>query len=156
MSEKQKTIQKEVALEGVGLHTGSKVRVCFKPSEVNSGINFVRIDLPGAPVIKADVSSVLTNDKSLPRCTSIGNGEAVIHTAEHLMSTLAGLGVDNLTIEINGKEVPGLDGSGIDFLKALKEAGLKEQDVDWKETRGYRGSRVRSFQNLLERLVVLV
>lgn len=129
MSEKQKTILKETALEGIGLHTGSKVKVCFKPAEANSGINFVRVDLPGAPMIKTDPASVLTDEKSLPRCTSIANGEAVIHTAEHLMSTLAGLGIDNLTIEINGKEVPGMDGSGIDFLKAIKEAGVKEQEA---------------------------
>lgn len=126
MKEKQKTIQKEFSLEGVGLHTGNRVKVHFKPADGNSGIRFVRVDLPEKPVIKAETSQVVFEGK-LPRCTSIGNGRAIIHTAEHLMSVLCGLGIDNLIVEINGNEIPGMDGSGIDFLNAIKKAGIKEQ-----------------------------
>ena len=128
MAEKQKTIQKEVSLQGAGLHTGHHVNVCLKPAGPNCGIQFVRVDLPGKPVIKADIANVLFSG-GLPRCTSIGNGQSTIHTAEHLMSVLCGLGVDNLIVEINGNEVPGLDGSAIDFLKAIKEVGLIEQEA---------------------------
>ena len=124
--EKQKTIAKEVILEGVGLHTGNKAKVYFKPAEANSGINFVRTDLPGQPVFKADIAH-LPHERAMPRCTSIGNGQAIIHTAEHLMSVLCGMGIDNLRVEINANELPGMDGSGIDFVAAFKKAGLKEQ-----------------------------
>lgn len=128
MSQNQKTIQKEFSLEGTGLHTGHKVKVTFKPAGVNSGISFIRVDLPGKPVIKADITNVLI-DKKIPRCTSIGNDKATIHTSEHLMSVLCGLGIDNLTVEINGNEVPGLDGSGLDFLNAIKQSGMLEQNA---------------------------
>ena len=126
---KQRTIAKEISIEGIGLHTGNKVKVCFKPAEVNRGINFVRVDVPGSPIIKADVSNVLIQAK-VPRCTSVGVGDVVIHTVEHLMSVLCGLCLDNLTIELNGNEIPGLDGSGIGFLKALREAGIVEQEKE--------------------------
>ncbi|MFH1360000.1 MAG: bifunctional UDP-3-O-[3-hydroxymyristoyl] N-acetylglucosamine deacetylase/3-hydroxyacyl-ACP dehydratase [Candidatus Omnitrophota bacterium] len=125
MSEKQKTIEKEISLKGVGLHTGTNVNVCFKPASVDAGICFIRVDLPGAPKIQAKFSNVLQS--AIPRCTSIGQGQAVVHTIEHLMSVSCGLGIDNLTVEIDGNEMPGLDGSGIDFLSALKKAGIKEQ-----------------------------
>src|SRR5436309_5760119 len=101
MNQHQRTIKKEFALSGVGLHTGSQVKAVFKPAEENSGIQFIRVDLPGSPVFKADFSSVLI-EKKVPRCTSIGGGDVAIHTVEHLMSVLCGLGIDNLTIEING------------------------------------------------------
>ncbi len=125
--EKQKTIQKEVALEGVGLHTGNKVKISLKPAEANRGIVFIRMDLPGKPVIKSDFTSL--SAAKVPRCTSIGKDETLIYTVEHLMSALFGLGVDNLSIEINGNEVPGLDGSAIDFLKEIKKVGLKELEA---------------------------
>ncbi len=129
MSEKQKTIKKDVAFEGVGLHTGNKARVVLKPAPVDSGISFVRVDLPQKPVIKVDITSILI-DKKIPRCTSVGQGGFVIHTTEHLMSVLCGLGIDNLMIEIDNNELPGLDGSGIDYLSAIKKTGVVEQEKD--------------------------
>ncbi len=126
MSHNQKTIKKEVTFEGIGLHTGSKVKARFKPAEANAGIRFVRVDLPHKPVIKADIANVIV-DKDVGRCTSIGTRGVIIHTAEHVMSVLCGLGIDNLTIEINGNELPGLDGSGAVFLKGIKDAGIVEQ-----------------------------
>ena len=126
----QRTIKKEFEISGIGLHTGNQVRVVFKPAAENSGISFIRTDIPGHPVFKADLDNVLI-DKKIPRCTSVGDGAGVaIHTVEHLMSVLCGVGIDNLTLEISGDELPGLDGSGVDFLKAIKAAGIVDQDAD--------------------------
>lgn len=127
--EKQRSIQKPFTISGFGLHTGNPVEVHFKPAEANSGIQFIRVDLPGHPVIKVDPANVIT-DAMVPRCSSIGlkKEKIVIHTVEHLMSVFAGLGIDNATIEINSNELPGLDGSGLSFLKAIKEAGIVDQD----------------------------
>jgi len=125
--EKQKTIEKELTISGIGLHTGNAVALRFKPAPPNTGISFIRVDLADRPVIKAHCGNVLT-DSILPRCTSLGDREVCVHTVEHLMAVLAGLKIDNLTIEINNNELPGLDGSGLGFLKAIKEAGIEEQD----------------------------
>lgn len=126
--EKQKTIKQETCIDGVGLHTGKNVKLVLKPADSNSGILFVRSDLPGEPSAKADLSHIL-GETALPRCTSIGNGKAVIHTVEHLMAALYGLGIDNLRIEINAEEMPGLDGSSIDFYNAIKKGGIVEQEA---------------------------
>ena len=126
---KQRTIKKEFSLTGTGLHTGEKATITFKPAGVHQGIKFSRIDLPQAPVIRVDADHILYED-GLPRCTSVGEGEARIHTVEHMMSVLAGLGIDNVLIDIDGREVPGLDGSAIDFLKAFKSVGILEQEED--------------------------
>lgn len=129
MKVNQKTIKKDFTVSGIGLHTGNQVKVVFKPAAINSGITFVRVDLPDAPAFKADFTSVLI-DKKVPRCTSVGTGEVTIHTVEHLMSVLCGLGIDNLTLEVNNNELPGLDGSGIGFLNAIRECGVIEQSAD--------------------------
>lgn len=128
MDEKQKTIQHEFTLSGVGLHTGSQTTVRFKPAAENSGISFVRTDRPGAPVIKAIPENIFL-EPDMPRCTAIGKGEEVLYTIEHVMSVLCGLGIDNAVIEINGNELPGLDGSGIEYLRAIKKAGILEQNA---------------------------
>ena len=124
--DRQKTIAKEVSIEGIGLHTGNAVNITFKPAQVDTGINFIRIDLPSRPVIKASIENILPQSRS-PRRTSIGCGNTEIHTIEHLMAALAGLDIDNLYIEIDNDEVPGLDGSSVNFLDILLNAGLKEQ-----------------------------
>lgn len=128
MAEKQKTIAQEVSLEGVGLHTGHPVKICFKPAQPNTGVYFVRTDLPNRPRIKADFSNLVTKNE-IHRRTIISRDGVSVHTVEHLMSVLCGIEVDNLTIEINADEVPGLDGSGLDFLNAIKKAKLKQQDA---------------------------
>jgi UDP-3-O-[3-hydroxymyristoyl] N-acetylglucosamine deacetylase/3-hydroxyacyl-[acyl-carrier-protein] dehydratase len=144
MAEKQKTIKQEFGISGVGLHTGCKVNLRFKPAAQDAGIRFVRVDLPGRPAIKVDPSHIHI-DTAIPRCTTIGlpacrtgrsacdsqagRDQAVIHTVEHLMSVLCGLGLTNLTIEIDAIELPGLDGSGRDFLRAIKTAGIVEQEA---------------------------
>lgn len=125
--EKQKTIKKEFSLSGIGLHSGNKSDLVFKPAYDNAGIQIIRVDLPQRPIIRVECSSVLTNS-SFPRCTSLGRGDVVVNTVEHLMGVLCGLGIDNLTIEINGKEFPGLDGSGLNFLNTFKKVGIVEQN----------------------------
>lgn len=130
---KQRTIERELSLKGIGLHTANRVNLTFKPAAEDSGINFVRIDLPGSPVIKASVDYLLSPSRS-PRRTSVGQDKAEIHTIEHLMAALSGLAVDNIYIEIDNDEVPGLDGSSLNFFEILSEAGVKEQE---KERRFY-------------------
>lgn len=126
MSEFQKTIKQEFRLSGVGLHTGCRTELVFKPAKENSGINFIRVDLRERPMIKVG-PSVAPMDGTVSRCTTIGPQDFSIRTVEHLLSVLCGLGIDNLTIEINNEELPGLDGSGLEFLKAIKKAGIVEQ-----------------------------
>ena len=123
---KQQTIQQAISLEGVGLHSGSAVKLTFQPAGADHGIKFQRMDLEGEPVVHADISRVVSTDRS----TTIKAGEASISTVEHVLSALAGLAIDNILIQINGPEVPILDGSAIQFVDALKKAGLVEQDAE--------------------------
>lgn len=124
--ENQKTIVREVSLSGIGLHTGNKVNIKFKPAEVDRGINFIRTDLASRENILAVADNLLPISKN-PRRTSVGSGSIEIHTIEHLMAVLAGLSIDNIYIEIDNNEVPGLDGSGQAFLETLTKAGIVEQ-----------------------------
>jgi UDP-3-O-[3-hydroxymyristoyl] N-acetylglucosamine deacetylase/3-hydroxyacyl-[acyl-carrier-protein] dehydratase len=122
----QRTIEREISLKGIGLHTANKVNITFKPADIDTGINFIRTDLPYRPQIKVSLDSLLSQSRS-PRRTSVGNGTVEIQTIEHLMAALAGLHIDNIKIEIDNDEVPGLDGSSLNFLETLTEAGIKEQ-----------------------------
>jgi len=129
--EKQKTIKNEVELTGIGLNTGNKVRLRFKPSPPNSGINFVRVDLDNKPIINAEVTNLVEISKS-PRHTSLGVGDVWVQTVEHLMAALSGLGIDNIFIEIDSNEIAAMDGSGLLFAEALKKAGIVEQEAQKK------------------------
>ena len=129
MITKQRTIKTECTFSGVGLHTGCHAKVACKPVHENTGINFVRVDLEGRPVIKVDPLNIHI-DTTMPRCTAIGRNSKAIYTVEHFMSALCGLGITNLAVEIDANELPGLDGSGIDFLKAIKNTGIVEQDAE--------------------------
>lgn len=129
MKNKQKTIKKEFVLSGAGLHTGNKIILVIKPADINTGINFLRSDLEQRPLIKADFTHV-SRGGGVYRSTSIGCGENMIHTVEHLMSVLCGLGITNLLIEIDGNELPGLDGSSQTFLTAFQESGIVEQEAE--------------------------
>lgn len=128
----QRTISDKVELEGIGLHTGNNISLKLMPAEEDSGIRFIRTDLPDRPVIEALARNLTEASKSLRR-TSIGRNGVEIHTIEHLLATLSGLSIDNMTIEINGPELPGLDGSAEGFVKAIKKAGIKQQDKPRKE-----------------------
>lgn len=129
--EKQRTIIKEVSIRGTGIHTGNKANITFRPADVDTGINFMRTDLPEKPVIKATVDYLLSQSRS-PRRTSIGLDSIEIQTIEHLMAALAGLNIDNIYIAIDNSEVPSFDGSSLDFLTLLKEAGIREQEKERK------------------------
>ena len=124
--EQQLTIKNAVELEGVGLHTGAKVKVRLLPAEPNAGISFIRVDLPNKPVIKANIANVMELSSRLRR-TSLSCEGVEVHTVEHLMSALSGLMIDNVKIEINGPELPGLDGSALPFVELIKKAGIESQ-----------------------------
>ena len=116
------TIASEACLEGNGLHLGVPCKLTFKPAASRAGIVFRRTDLPGAPEIKAHVSQVGSSE----RRTQLGTGPAAIHTVEHVLAAVAGLGLDDLLIEMNGPEPPIMDGSAAPFLRVLQKAGLAE------------------------------
>ncbi len=123
---KQQTINKSFTLKGSGLHTGKECSITFHPADPNHGIKFKRIDLEVQPLIKADVSKV----HSTLRCTTIGKEDGTISTIEHALSACYALGVDNLLIEIDGPEVPILDGSALEIVKRIKKSGIIAQDGD--------------------------
>ncbi|PTB97586.1 UDP-3-O-[3-hydroxymyristoyl] N-acetylglucosamine deacetylase [Marivirga lumbricoides] len=125
MYTKQHTIKKPVSVSGVGLHTGEKVTLTFKPDEIDSGIKFKRIDLPNQPVIEADAD--LVTDTS--RGTTIAKDEARVSTVEHVLAALVGLQIDNILIEIDAPETPIMDGSSIQFIEVLEQAELQEQNA---------------------------
>jgi UDP-3-O-[3-hydroxymyristoyl] N-acetylglucosamine deacetylase/3-hydroxyacyl-[acyl-carrier-protein] dehydratase len=123
---KQKTISNEIELSGIGLHTGKPVNLCIKPSGVNTGIRFSRTDLGDQAFINANVSQVISTNRG----TTLKSGSAQVSTVEHALSALKGMGVDNAVIEIDGPEVPILDGSARPFVDAIKQAGIVEQEAD--------------------------
>ena len=125
--DRQRTIQREVILKGIGLHTANKVNITFKPADIDTGIIFRRTDLAEKPTIKASLENLLPEYNSLRR-TSIGKDGVEVHTIEHLMAALAGLRIDNLYIDIDNNEMPGLDGSSTEFLDTLEKADIKEQE----------------------------
>ena len=122
----QTTIGSEIQIEGIGLHTGFNVTMRFLPAGENQGIRFCRVDLPGHPVVPADVSRVVSTNRG----TTLQDGEAQVWTVEHTLSALYGLGIDNVLIELNGPEIPILDGSSAPFVKALREAGITELQAE--------------------------
>ena len=121
----QHTIKEEVIISGAGIHTGASVLMRIKPSEPNTGINFKRVDLPGKPVVKADVDNVIETNRS----TTIEANGAKVGTIEHLMAALTGMLIDNVLIEIDGEEVPILDGSSQMFIEHFSKAGVQKQDA---------------------------
>jgi len=125
MSKKQKTIQKEVRLSGVGLHTGNTVNMTIKPAPINHGFAFIRTDLEGCPTIEARAEYV-TNTQ---RGTNLEKNGVLIQTSEHVLAAAVGLDIDNLLIEIDASEPPIMDGSSKYFVAALEEAGIKEQEA---------------------------
>ena len=125
----QKTINKNVTLNGVGLHSGLAVSITIKPAEPNSGILFKRIDLKNNNIIIPNIFNV----SSAVFCTTISNESGTsVSTIEHLMGALYGLGIDNVLIEIDNKEVPILDGSAKLFVEAISKVGIKNSDAPIK------------------------
>lgn len=125
----QATIKKEVHAVGVGLHSGKPIHLALKPAPPNTGIVYVRTDLNGESV-KLAIENVDFN--ALQLATALRRDQVVVQTIEHLQSALFSLGVDNLFIELDGAEVPIMDGSSTPFLVLLEEAGIKKQSVPAK------------------------
>ena len=121
----QQTIIKNSTISGVGLHTGIVTNVTFKPAKVDHGIVFQRIDLKNKPTIKADVDNVT----DVSRGTTLEENNAKISTIEHILAAIAGLEIDNILIEVDGPELPIMDGSSIQFIESLEKAGIKEQNA---------------------------
>lgn len=123
--DKQHTLCKSISISGTGLHTGVLVDMTLHPANPGFGIQFQRVDLPNQPVIKADCD--LVTDTS--RGTTLQLGDAKVSTVEHILAALVGLGVDNLLIELNGPEIPIMDGSSAPFIEAIEKVGVLEQDA---------------------------
>jgi UDP-3-O-[3-hydroxymyristoyl] N-acetylglucosamine deacetylase/3-hydroxyacyl-[acyl-carrier-protein] dehydratase len=123
--DKQHTLSQSISISGTGLHTGVLVDMTLHPANPGFGIQFQRVDLPNQPVIKADCD--LVTDTS--RGTTLQVGEAKVSTVEHILAALVGLGVDNLLIELNGPEIPIMDGSSAPFIEAIEKVGVLEQDA---------------------------
>ncbi len=117
----QRTIKNEVSFEGIGLHTGRHARVTLKPASRDAGITFIRSDKN--TVIKANVGSVIDTAFA----TTIGQDGAKIRTVEHMMAALAGLGIDNIIVDVDGPEIPILDGSSTELISLILKAGIAKQ-----------------------------
>lgn len=125
MSKKQKTIQKDITLSGVGLHTGNIVSMTLKPAPINHGFAFSRVDLEGVPTIEAKAEYVVTTQRG----TNLEKNGVKIQTSEHVLAAAVGLDIDNLLIEIDASEPPIMDGSSKFFIEAIEQAGIKEQEA---------------------------
>lgn len=128
MTEKQRTIVKPVTLKGEGLHSGEKVELTIRPAPDNHGYVFERIDLEGRPTVKAVAENVVLTERG----TTLEENSVRISTTEHLLASLYAMGIDNALLELNGPEVPIMDGSAIEFVKAIKSAGTVEQESERK------------------------
>ncbi len=129
VANKQRTIQKEIELKGVGLHTGKEVTLTFKPAPENHGYAFCRVDLEGNPIIEADANYVVNTQRG----TNLEKNGVSIQTSEHVLAACVGLEIDNLLIELNASEPPIMDGSSKFFIQALEQAGIVEQEVERDE-----------------------
>jgi UDP-3-O-[3-hydroxymyristoyl] N-acetylglucosamine deacetylase len=125
---RQRTLQNTIRATGVGLHSGKKVYLTLRPAPVNTGIVFVRTDLN--PEVQVPASATLVTDTTL--CTALSRGDVKVATVEHLMSALAGLGIDNAYVDISAPEVPIMDGSAGPFVFLIQSAGIAEQEAPKK------------------------
>ncbi|MDR9373767.1 MAG: bifunctional UDP-3-O-[3-hydroxymyristoyl] N-acetylglucosamine deacetylase/3-hydroxyacyl-ACP dehydratase [Schleiferiaceae bacterium] len=124
MTTQQHTLQQAVSISGTGLHTGKQVTLTFQPAEPQSGYVLVRTDLEQRPEIPALASYVSSTDRG----TTLAHGEVSVSTVEHVLAALTGLQIDNCRLEIDGPEMPIMDGSSLPFVEVLEQAGLKAQD----------------------------
>ena len=122
----QQTVQQPVQFSGVGLHSGKEINMTVFPAEANQGIQFVRVDLPQNPTVHADSFNVVETSRS----TRIQEGEATVQTIEHFLAALYYLGIDNAIVEIDGDEVPILDGSSLPFIETIEKSGIKTHPIE--------------------------
>ncbi|TGE28834.1 bifunctional UDP-3-O-[3-hydroxymyristoyl] N-acetylglucosamine deacetylase/3-hydroxyacyl-ACP dehydratase [Hymenobacter metallicola] len=125
MNDKQHTIKAPVTVSGIGLHTGVSANMTFCPAPVNHGYKFQRVDMPGQPIVDADVDNVV----DLSRGTTIEQNGARVNTVEHTLAALVGLQLDNVLIQLDGPEPPIMDGSSFEFIQAIQAVGLEEQNA---------------------------
>lgn len=125
MSDKQRTIKYDIHLSGVGLHTGQKTNLTIAPAPPNYGYKFQRMDVEGQPIIEADVDLVVDTQRG----TTLEKNGVRIHTTEHVLAALYGMEVDNALIQVDGPEMPIMDGSSWLFVDAIQKAGIEEQDA---------------------------
>ncbi|MCP4481786.1 MAG: UDP-3-O-[3-hydroxymyristoyl] N-acetylglucosamine deacetylase [bacterium] len=123
---KQQTLANEASFSGIGLHTGNKTKVTFKPAPKNYGITFKRIDLKNYPEVKVTLDNVTT----VTRGTTLEKNGVKIHTIEHILAALCAMKIDNVIIEIDASEPPVADGSSFVFIEILKEVGTVEQEAN--------------------------
>ena len=129
ISSNQQTIRKSFSLNGIGLHSGKKVKITVEPAKVNNGIKFIRTDLTKDNIVPA----LWSNVSSTNLCTTISNEKGVsVSTIEHLMSSLSGMHIDNANILINNLEVPIMDGSSLPFVEELENSGMEIQEIPRK------------------------
>lgn len=126
MADKQRTIQKTVSVTGKGLHTGAPVTLTFNPAPENHWYKFQRMDVEGQPIIEADCDLVVDTSRG----TTLEKNGVRVHTTEHVLAALVGLGIDNCLIQVSGPEMPIMDGSSSKFIEVLEEAGITEQTAD--------------------------
>jgi UDP-3-O-[3-hydroxymyristoyl] N-acetylglucosamine deacetylase/3-hydroxyacyl-[acyl-carrier-protein] dehydratase len=126
MADKQRTLKEAIHLSGVGLHTGEKVNIHVHPAQDNHGYRFQRIDLDGQPIIKADCDNVVGTERG----TTLEQNGAKVYTTEHILAALYGLEVDNALIQIDGPEIPIMDGSSLLFCEAIEKVGIVDQNSD--------------------------
>lgn len=130
---RQKTLKTAINCSGIALHSGEKVTITLKPAEANTGIIFKRTDIAGKG---AEIAATYNNVVETMLCTKIGNDEGVtVATIEHLMAALSGCAIDNLIVEVNGPEMPVMDGSSAPFVFLIECAGTKELDAPRKAIR---------------------
>ncbi|MES2858897.1 MAG: UDP-3-O-acyl-N-acetylglucosamine deacetylase [Pseudomonadota bacterium] len=136
---RQRTLKNLIRATGVGLHSGDKVFLTLRPAPIDTGIVFRRIDLE--PVVEIPANAHLVSETTL--CTGLSCGPAKVQTVEHLLSALAGLGIDNAYVELTAPEVPIMDGSAGPFVFLLQSAGIAEQDAPKRFIRIKRAVEVR-------------
>ena len=126
MSIKQRTIKEQVSVSGTGLHTGKQVHLTFVPAPANHGYKFQRMDLTDNPIVDADVDNVIDTSRG----TTLEQNGARVYTTEHVLAALVGMEIDNALIQIDGPEIPIMDGSSMPFVKALEQVGAVEQNAE--------------------------
>jgi UDP-3-O-[3-hydroxymyristoyl] N-acetylglucosamine deacetylase/3-hydroxyacyl-[acyl-carrier-protein] dehydratase len=123
--DRQTTLRTTAGISGIALHTGSRVNLTLHPAPAGSGIRFRRVDLPGRPEVQATIDQVVSTQMA----TTIADGDAKVHTVEHVLAALSGMGIDNALVEMGGPEPPIVDGSARPFVDLITSAGIREQSA---------------------------
>ncbi len=144
---KQRTVKQLVKTVGIGLHSGTKVTLTLHPAAVDTGIVFRRVDLD--PVVELPANALAVGDTRM--ASTLARDGAKVSTVEHLMSACAGLGIDNLHVDVSAEEIPIMDGSASSFVFLLQQAGLQEQDAPKKFIRILKPVEVRDGQGTQEK-----